>query len=122
MTDEQESGNLQGVGYKRPPKDTQFGGKRANPQQRGSKPKTFVQLRKLAQKIASEEIPNADGDTVTRIEALLKVMSSSRNPADRKTFLEYAFGKVKDEVDVTTGGEKIKGFAIVNPDDWDKSE
>jgi phage terminase small subunit len=30
-------------------------------------------------------------------------------------------GKYKENVDITTGGEKIKGFAIVNPDDWDKT-
>ena len=103
MTDEpQESGNTQGktyeVGKGKPPKDTQFGGKRANKQGKG-KPKTFTALRKLAQQIAAEELQSTDGDVITRIEALLRVMSTSRNPADRKTFLEYAFGKPKDEVE-----------------------
>lgn len=102
----EESGNNQGIGYKRPPKDTQFGGKRANKQGKG-KPKTFTALRKLAQQIAAEELQSTNGDVITRIEALLRVMSTSRNPADRKTFLEYAFGKPKEEVDVTSGGEKI---------------
>ena len=109
MTD--ESGNTQGktyeVGKGKPPVDTRFGGKRANRQGKG-KPKTFTALRKLAQQIAAEELQSTDGDTITRIEALLRVMSTSRNPADRKTFLEYAFGKPKDEVDITTGGEKIQ--------------
>ena len=72
---------------------------------RGGKPKTFAQLRKLAQAIASE--PLSDSEKLTRIEALLRLMSSSRAPADRKTFLEYAFGKVKEEVDLTSGGEVI---------------
>ena len=31
-------------------------------------------------------------------------------------------GRFIERTDITTGGEKIKGFAIVNPDDWDKSE
>lgn len=119
----EESGNTQGktyeVGKGKPPVDTRFGGKRANRQGKG-KPKTFTALRKLAQQIAAEELQSTDGDTITRIEALLRVMSTSRNPADRKTFLEYAFGKPKDEVDITTGGEKIKGYAIISPDDWDK--
>ena len=104
MTD--ESGNSQGIGYKKPPKDTQFGGKRANRQGRG-KPKTFTALRKLAQQIAAEELQSTDGDTITRIEALLRVMSTSRNPADRKTFLEYAFGKPKEEIE-QTGESKIE--------------
>jgi len=46
-------------------------------------------------------------EKLTRIEAMLRLMSSSRNPADRKLFLEYAFGKPKEELDVTSGGEKI---------------
>ncbi|MFH1372089.1 MAG: hypothetical protein ABII09_12505 [Planctomycetota bacterium] len=72
---------------------------------RGGKPKTFAQLRKLAQAIAAE--PLSDSEKLTRIEALLRLMSSSRAPADRKTFLEYAFGKVKDEVDVNNSGDVI---------------
>ena len=77
MTD--ESGNSQGIGYKKPPVDTRFGGKRANRQGKG-KPKTFTALRKLAQSIAAEELQSTDGDTITRIEALLRVMSTSRKP------------------------------------------
>lgn len=104
MTD--ESGNIQGIGYKRPPKDTQFGGKRANRQGKG-KPKSMTALRKLAQSIAAEELQSTDGDVITRIEALLRVMSTSRNPADRKTFLEYAFGKPKEEIE-QSGESKIE--------------
>ena len=106
----QESGNTQGktyeVGKGKPPVDTRFGGKRANRQGKG-KPKTFTALRKLAQQIAAEELQSTDGDTITRIEALLRVMSTSRNPADRKTFLEYAFGKPKDEVE-HSGEQKVE--------------
>ena len=108
MTD--ESGNTQGktyeVGKGKPPVDTRFGGKRANKQGKG-KPKTFTALRKLAQSIAAEELQSTDGDVITRIEALLRVMSTSRNPADRKTFLEYAFGKPKDEVE-HSGEQKVE--------------
>ena len=71
------------------------------------KPKTFTALRKLAQQIAAEELQSTDGDVITRIEALLRVMSTSRNPADRKTFLEYAFGKPKEEIE-QTGESKIE--------------
>jgi len=111
------------VGFKKPPKDTQFGGKRANRRVNG-KPKTFTALRKLAQQIAAEELQSTDGDVITRIEALLRVLSTSRNPADRKTFLEYAFGKPKDEVDLTSGGEAlnvlIKKASDVTNDNNDK--
>ena len=111
MTD--ESGNSQGIGYKKPPVDTRFGGKRANRQGRG-KPKTFTALRKLAQQIAAEELQSTDGDTITRIEALLRVMSTSRNPADRKKFLEYAFGKPKEEVDVTSAGKEVNPYMTMD--------
>lgn len=76
------------------------GDKRIN---RKGRPKSFDALRKLAQSIAAEELQSTDGDVITRIEALLRVMSTSRNPADRKTFLEYAFGKPKDEVELNGG-------------------
>ena len=80
------------------------GDKRIN---RKGRPKSFDALRKLAQQIAAEELQSTDGDTITRIEALLRVMSTSRNPADRKTFLEYAFGKPKDEVE-HSGEQKVE--------------
>ena len=77
------------------------GDKRIN---RKGRPRSFDALRKLAVKIAGEQ---ADQDTVTRIEKMLTDMSISKNPADRALFLAYAFGKPKDEVDITSGGEKI---------------
>ena len=80
------------------------GDKRIN---RKGRPKSFDALRKLAQSIAAEELQSTDGDVITRIEALLRVMSTSRNPADRKTFLEYAFGKPKEEIE-QTGESKIE--------------
>jgi len=70
----------------------------------------FAQLRKLAQEIGNESL--SETEAVTRFKALLRVMSSSRNPADRKTFLEYAVGKVKDEVDLTSGGEALKNQIV----------
>ena len=70
---------------------------------RYGRPKSFDILRKLAQRIAAEPVAVKNGYTVTRIEAMLLSMSSSKNPSDRKTFLEYAYGKVKDEIEL--GGE-----------------
>jgi len=66
---------------------------------RHGRPKSFDVLRKLAQRIAAEPIAEKNGYTVTRIEAMLLAMSSSKNPSDRRAFLEYAYGKVKDEID-----------------------
>jgi hypothetical protein len=73
------------------------GDKRIN---RNGRPKSFDALRKLAVRIAGETIPGASGEDITRIEAMLKVMSSSKNPADKALFLAYAYGKPKEELNV----------------------
>lgn len=72
------------------------GDKRIN---RKGRPKSFDALRKLAVKIAGETIPSPNGEDITRIEALLRVLSSSKAPADRALFLAYAYGKPKEEVE-----------------------
>lgn len=65
---------------------------------RKGKPRSFKQLRALAVKIAQE--PVKDGDTVTRIERMLREMMKSDNPSDRALILKYAFGNVPDEIEV----------------------
>ena len=65
----------------------------------------FAKLRKLAQEVGNEVID--ENEAITRFAALLRVMSSSRNPADRMGFLAYAVGKPKDEVDVNQTGEVV---------------
>ena len=77
------------------------GDKRIN---RGGRPKSFDALRKLAQKIAGERPDEAD---VTRVTDMLIAMSKSKNPSDRALFLAYAFGKPKEEMDITSKGESI---------------
>ena len=77
------------------------GDKRIN---RGGKPKNFEKLRKLAIKIAAEEAANTG---MSRVQLMLTAMASSKHPSDRKLFLEYAYGKVREELDVTSKGEKL---------------
>jgi hypothetical protein len=113
-----DTGNLQGneVGYGKPPTDKQFGKPGGNKRNRFGRPKSFDALRKLAVKIAGENVPESE---VTRIEAMLRVMSTSRNPADRALFLAYAYGKPRENIDITSLGEKLKGYTVLaNPDDW----
>lgn len=71
---------------------------------RKGRPRSFDQLRKLAIKIANEQSP--EQDDLTRLENLLRAYSNPRHPKSDK-FLEYAYGKVPDKLDVTSGGEKI---------------
>ena len=75
------------------------GDKRCN---RKGRPKSFDKLRKLAIQIAGEQAGQTE---LTRVQLMLTAMASSKNAQDRKLFLEYAFGKVKEEIDVKNSGE-----------------
>jgi hypothetical protein len=77
-----------------PPIETRFKpGQSGNPKGR---PKDLKELRELAQAIGGE---NLGGTALTRIEAKLRAMSTSRNPRDSEIFLQYAYGKVKDQIE-----------------------
>jgi len=39
-----------------------------------------------------------------------------------KELMERSEGKIPQAVDVTSGGEKIKGYVGWSPDEWDKQE
>jgi len=69
------------------------GDKRIN---RKGRPKSFDQLRALAQKISHE--PIADSSQMTVAEAILRTMAKE-NPA---RFVEIAFGKVPDQIENIT--------------------
>lgn len=69
---------------------------------RKGRPKTLKQLRALAVSIAQEAVK--DGDTVTRIEKMLRDMVKSDNPSDRALFLKYGYGNVPDELEVKHNG------------------
>lgn len=64
---------------------------------RKGRPKTFDKLRALAVQVAGE----ANEAGVTRIMAMMREMAVSKNAADRKLFLEYAYGKVPEKVDLS---------------------
>lgn len=81
---------------------------------RKGRPKSFDQLRALAQKISHE--PIKEGATMTAAEAILRKLALE-NPT---RFLEIAYGKVPDEVKLS--GEvatTVKGYVSISPDDWD---
>jgi hypothetical protein len=72
-------------------------------------PKEAIKARHLLRKIAAEliQMPNS-GEEMTRVEAMLRVMFSSKAPADRQNLLKALWpGLLKDEIDLTTGGDKI---------------
>lgn len=63
---------------------------------RNGRPKSFDQLRDLAQQIASEEFDNKK----TVIENILETMTKDKKLM--KDFLEYAYGKVPNAIDIGT--------------------
>jgi hypothetical protein len=65
---------------------------------RNGRPKTFDELRKLAQDIAHEQLSNG----MTRADAILRMWSGSKEPSLQKAFMEYGFGKVPDKLEGVT--------------------
>lgn len=81
---------------------------------RKGRPKNFDATRELAQSIAHEVATKSDGSPVvieghiaTVAEMILRQWASSKNPQLQKAFVEYAFGKVPDRHDITSGGEPL---------------
>lgn len=79
---------------------------------RKGRPKSFDQLRALAQQISHEILTGGDGSRKTVVEALLRKIATE----DPKLFLEIAFGKVPQALDVTSGGQPLKVIL-----EWEKS-
>lgn len=77
-------------------------------------PKDAIAARKLIRQIGAELVAlpkDADGNVreLTRFELMIRAMFGSKAPADRAALLKaLAPGLLKDELDVTSGGEKIE--------------
>jgi hypothetical protein len=63
---------------------------------RKGRPRSFDQLRALAQKIAHQELGESK---LTVAEAILR--SWAKSPQHQRDFIEYAFGKVPDKLETT---------------------
>jgi hypothetical protein len=77
---------------------------------RKGKPRNFDALRELAQQIAHEtalkkgEPIIVDGHKATVAEDILRQWAQSKNPQLQRAFIEVAFGKVPDKLDVKSDG------------------
>ena len=84
---------------------------------RKGRPKSFDALRELAQEIAHEKAKTGgntvtiDGHSVTVAEAILRQWAQSKNPQLQRAFIEIAFGKVPDNIELNSKGEII--FRVV---------
>ena len=72
------------------------GDKRIN---RTGRPKTFDDLRRTADMIASELVPGPNGEMISRGELLLRNWIKSKNPILQRSFIEYWVGKVPDRIE-----------------------
>jgi hypothetical protein len=52
-------------------------------------------------------IDEATGREMTRLIARMRIATSSRNVKEFETALAYAYGKPKEQIDLTSGGQKI---------------
>jgi hypothetical protein len=90
---------------------------------RKGRPKSFDALRELAQAIAHEEVKGKDGTPVvvdgykiTVAQAMLRKWAGSSDPRLQMAFIEIAFGKVPQAVQVTGkdgGALEIRTIEIV---------
>jgi len=77
------------IGYKKPPSDTRFGGKRANKRNNKGRPTDVKLLRQLAQSIANE---NVEGSDLTVVEAMLRRWAESKSARLQIKFIVVAYG------------------------------
>jgi len=95
---------------------------------RKGRPKSFDALRELARAIAHEEATSKDqpvvinGKKATITEMILRQWASSKNYQLQRAFIEIAYGKTPDNLDITSGGKPLKGYIGISPDDWDDGE
>jgi hypothetical protein len=86
---------------------------------RRGRPKGFDEFRRLAQTIAHEKITDNDGELMTRVEAILRSWTTSKQPVLQLAFIAYCYGKPPEKLE-TTGLENkttlILHYAHERPD------
>ena len=86
---------------------------------RKGRPKSFDKLRELAQQIAHETAQKGgaplviEGHIATVAEAILRQWIQSGNPQLQRAFMEIAFGKVPENIDLTSDGKAIEPIKII---------
>lgn len=114
MTDEPENtGEKQPNGRLMPPKEHRF--KKGFDPKRNLKgvPRDAIEMRNHMRKIAAEII-GGDETAMTRLDAMLRQLWTSRNPAHNKLALQVLDPKILQEhVDVTSGGEKLEPVRVI---------
>lgn len=64
--------------------------------------------------VLSEEIKNPNtGESIDRLRAMVRSMTTSRQSADKQALLDRIAGKVTQNLDVTSNGETIKPPQVI---------
>lgn len=94
------------------------GDKRIN---RKGRPKSFDALRALAQQIAHKELSQKDGSLITVTEAIMQGWAASKDPRLQLQFIEIAYGKVPNPIEITgKDGKDLIPAALVKDGYLDK--
>ena len=67
---------------------------------RKGRPRSFNQIRALAQSIAREKITDGNGEVMTRVECILRDWSESKDVQKQIAFVQYGYGKPVDRVEL----------------------
>jgi ribosomal protein S14 len=69
---------------------------------RKGRPRVFDAARKLAVELAREIVDDENGAQVSAIELILRRWRDSKSSQDNKLFVEMAYGKVPDKIEVAS--------------------
>lgn len=114
----EDTGEKQANGRLMPPKEHRF--KKGFDPKRNLRgvPKDAVAMRQHMRKIAAEII-GGDDTAMSRLDAMLRQLWTSRNPAHNKLALQVLDPKIlTEQVDVTSGGQAITKIEVV----WDNHD
>lgn len=96
---------------------------------RRGRPKAFDALRELSLQIANETAKGDDGNPlflngheVSVAEDILRQWAASRNSQLQRAFIEVAYGKVPDKVEVTGEDGSAVTFRVIYGEDADGDE
>lgn len=73
--------------------------------------------------VLSEDIEHPiTHEKIDRFRAMIRSMTTSKQSADKQAILDRIAGKVRQDVDVTSGGEAIKGYIGWTPEAWNRED
>ena len=70
---------------------------------RKGRPRNFDAIREIFQAVSHEQIKDKNGNVLSVIEAIARKWAASPEPVLQKAFVEYAYGKVPDKLEINAG-------------------